>query len=420
MILNPKQKWSIKEATARLNFWHGSVRSGKSIGTDLKSIQAFAEPMKGLPPDAIDVIIGKTLYALRRNVINPIIEFVGQRNAEYFPGKQELRLFGRTVHTIGANDERSVGKIQGSTIRKCLGDEVVLWPESFFKMLDSRLSLEQSQFFGTMNPGPPKHYIKRDYIDRCGEEGFNAKHFKFLLDDNIALLKASPAYIQAIKKNYTGLWYRRFILGEWCMAEGAIYDFFDENAHVITKTPEAEYYILGGDYGTSNPTCFILFGVNRKSRPKIWAEHEYYFDSAKAQRQKTNGEYSEDFIEFCKEKLGKYWQTLLRRSYFDPSAESLQLQLRKDGVASVVDANNEVLTGIACVATMLKTGEYAIHERCENLISEKSAYVWDSKKQEKGIDEPLKTNDHASDAERYGVFSEFGDEISDLSLLSVM
>lgn len=417
MILNPMQKFSIIDSDARLNFWEGSVRSGKSVGIDFKFIQASGESKKGLPPDAVDVMIGKTLSSLKRNVISPIIALVGQKNAIYYSGKQEFHLWGNIIHTIGANDERSEGKIRGSTIRKCLGDELTLWPESFFKMLDSRLSLEKSQFFGSTNPGPPRHYIKVDYLDRAHE--LDLKAYKFRLDDNLALLRDSPSYVAAIKKNYTGLWYKRFILGEWCMAEGSIFDFFDADAHTISKCPEAEYYVAGIDYGTANPFSIILCGVNRKTKPKIWVEREYYFNSRKAQKQKTDAEYSYDFIQFMKEYLGEYWQTRLTRTYVDPSAESFQLQLRRDGVISVTDANNEVLPGIACVATMLKRGDYALHaSQCPNYVNEMYAYCWDPKAQEKGLDLPLKVEDHCQDAGRYVVYSEFGDEYSDLATLS--
>lgn len=413
MKLNPKQKFSIRDSDARLNIWEGAVRSGKSIGIDFRFINAVGESRVGCPPDAVDVMIGKTLSSLKRNVINPIIKLVGSENAEYFSGKQEFHLWDNVIHTIGANDERSEGKIRGATIRKVMGDELTLWPESFFKMLDSRLSLEKSQFFGSTNPGPPRHYLKTDYIDRVNE--LNLKCYKFKLEDNKALPKA---YVEAIKKNYTGLWYRRFILGEWCMAEGSIYDFFNEDFHTLVVCPPAQYYVLGCDYGTANPAAFILFGVNRFARPKIWAEREYYFNSKKEQRQKTDSEYSKDLIDFCKDYLGEYWQTKVRKTYLDPSAESFQLQLKRDGVLSVAEANNEVLPGIATVATMMKTGDFAIHHSCKNYINEMYSYVWDPKAQERGIDEPSKVDDHCQDAGRYAVYTEFGPEYSDIISLS--
>jgi len=413
MKLNPKQKYSILESNARLNLWEGAVRSGKTVGIDYRFIQAVGESKKDCPPDAVDIMVGKTVGALKRNVINPIIELVGKKNAVYYSGKQEFYLFGDVIHVIGANDERAEGKIRGATVRKALGDEITLWPESFFKMLDSRLSLEQSQFFGGTNPGPPRHYLKVGYIDRVKE--LNLKVFKFKIEDNKALPKS---YVEAIKKNYTGLWYKRFILGEWCMAEGSIFDFFDERAHTLAICPTAQYYVLGVDYGTSNPAAFILFGVNRFAKPKIWAEQEYYFDSRKEQRQKTNSEYSQDLINFCKKHLGEYWQTKVHSIYLDPSAESFQVQLIRDGVYSVKEADNAVLEGIATVASMMKTGDFAISVNCPNYINEMYSYVWDSKAQEKGLDEPLKVDDHCQDAGRYAVYSEFGPEYADLNQLS--
>ena len=205
------------------------------------------------------------------------------------------------------------------------------------------------------------------------------------------------------------------------MAEGAIYDFFDADAHTITKTPVADYYVAGVDYGTSNPCAFVLFGVNRSSKPCIWAEHEYYFDSRKSQKQKTNTEYSADFMAFCEEHLGRYWQSKVLTTYVDPSAESFSLQLKRDGVMSVCDAENDVLPGIACVSSMMKSGRFAIHAtQCPNLVSEVYGYCWDPKAQEKGLDMPMKTNDHACDVCRYVLFSEFGDNHVDLTALSRM
>lgn len=410
MKLNPKQKFSIRDSNARLNIWEGSVRSGKSVSIDFRFIKAIGEKPKTTAPDAVDVMIGKTLSALKRNVINPIIDLVGSDNAVFFPGKQELMLWGKTIYTIGANDERSEGKIRGSTIRKCLGDELTLWPESFFKMLDSRLSLEDSQFFGSTNPGPPRHYLKVDYLDRIKD--LNLRRYSFRLDDNKALPKA---YIQAIKSNYTGLWYKRFILGEWCMAEGAIYDFFVENVHTRAedKLPQALRRSVGVDYGTSNPTTFIIFGHNHTTKPKVWAEDEYYHDSVKAKRQKTDEEYAEDFITFIKGREN------ITKIYIDPAAASFKLTLKRKLLLnnifiSVVDAENDVINGIRTQSAMLKSGDYIVSNRCKRTVEDYFGYIWDTKSQLRGIDEPVKTGgvDHTKDAERYTLYTEYGDSTS--------
>lgn len=402
MIFFPKQKWSIRRALSRLNIWDGSVRAGKTVSVNYRFLSALGESKRGCPPDAIDIMVGKTIGSLKRNIINPLCDLLGN-DAHYYPGKGELHIFDDIVYTIGANDERAVGSIQGSTVRKALGDELTLWPESFFRMLDSRLSLDSSQLFGSTNPGPPGHYLKKDYLDRKAQ--LDLSSFHFILDDNIFL---SRKYVEAIKKNYVGLWYKRYILGLWCAAEGAIFDFFEEDEHTIVKWPKAQYYILSVDYGTSNPFAALLMGVNHNTKPKIWAEREYYFDSVKKQRQKTDYEYSLDLKDFVTEYLGKYWKSKLRKVYLDPSAESFEVQLNHDGFLGVTHADNSVEDGLRNKATMLKNGDYAISVYCPNYIEEMYGYSWDEKQSEKGKDMPKKVNDHCCDAGRYGVQSEFG------------
>lgn len=408
IALSDKQRWSIRNATKRLNIWHGSVRAGKTVGTVWRWLDYI-----GRAPAGDLLMSAKTMDSLKRNILTPMWDLVGDE-LQYYPGKREAKIWGRTIYTVGASDERSEGKIRGSTIAGALGDELTLWPESFFKMLLSRMSVTGAQFFGTTNPDNPRHWLKTDYLDRRVELNKDFPNhmgsFHFNIDDNPFL---DPTYVQQLKAEYTGLWYKRFILGEWCVAEGAIYDFFDVKKHVIDYVPEAKYYHASIDYGTTNPTAFILFGHNprpAKGHPRVWAEREYYFDPKKEKRQQTDKEFSDDFKRFIAPVKGK-----VQRVYCDPSAESFQLQLRRDGVSGLRDAENEVLDGIRTVARMHVSGEYKIHRSCTNLIDEKYGYAWDPKAQEKGEDKPLKQKDHGVDAERYELFTTFGTSSYDIS-----
>ena len=412
--LNPKQKFTIQDSDARINLWSGAVRSGKTIAVDFRILKAFGESKKGLPPDAIDMLIGKTVSSLKRNVLNPLIDLVGSDNAKYYANKMEFHLFDNIVHVVGANDERSENKIRGATIRKVLGDEVTLWPETFFAMLDTRLSLPQSQAFLTTNPGSPKHYLKTNYIDR--REDLDMKYYHFRLSDNKAL---DPKVVAALKNNFTGTWYKRFIEGLWVAAEGAVYDFFDDREHCIIRHPKADYYVVGCDFGISNPTVFLLCGVNRHTFPRVWVEQEYYFDSKKAQRQKTTGDLAEDFQDFCEEYLGEYWRHEMRTVYMDPSAEALQVEFEKAGIP-VTEAVNDVIPGISTTSIMIKNGHAAIMDHCKNLQEEMYGYAWDKKAQERGLDEPIKVADHGPDALRYVLQTEFGQDYIDLEILGRM
>jgi len=337
------------------------------------------------------LLVGKTERTLRRNVIDPLRELYGESNISEIYGDGTVDLFGRKAYVVGANDERAVTKIQGIGLVYCMGDEVTTWPESFFQMLKSRLDKPGAKFDGTCNPESPYHWIK-EFLD---SEGLDIKHWHFRLDDNPFL---DPQFVDSLKQEYTGLWYKRYIEGLWVMAEGVIYDMFDERVHVIDQYPEATRYYVSVDYGTGNPTVFGLFGVKGSS---AWMEREYYYDHEKQGRQKTDAEFSQDLKEF----LGDIRPKAI---IVDPSALSFKTQLKKDGFSSVRDADNAVLDGIRTQATMLQSGRYKIHRSCKNTIREYSGYVWDAKAQEKGEDKPVKQNDHCKDAERYFLHTIFG------------
>jgi PBSX family phage terminase large subunit len=184
-------------------------------------------------------------------------------------------------------------------------------------------------------------------------------------------------------------------------AEGAIYDFFDTKVHVIDfPQSQAREYIVGIDYGTTNPCTFILLGYNPSSYPNLWVAAEYYFDSRVHQRQKTDAEYADDLKKF----LQNYNTSAI---YVDPSAASFRVELQKSGFNNVYEAKNEVADGIRFVSKYLNVGILKICQNCLNLIKEFQSYVWDPKSQKLGIDKPLKENDHALDALRYAVYSHF-------------
>lgn len=400
--LTGKQLYSFRDSYARINIWQGAVRSGKSFSSLLRFIQYIAHGPKG---DFI--IVGRTVHAIKRNIVIPLQSLLGPQ-FQYFSGKAEAKLWGRTIHVIGANDERAEGKIRGATFAGAYVDEITLIPESFFIMLLSRLSVKGSKLFGTTNPDGPYHWLKLNYLDR--KEELNLKQWHFTIEDNPSL---DPEYIDSLKKEYTGLWYKRFIEGLWVLAEGTVYDMFDENKHVIRTFPAAEYYLVGIDYGTHNPTVFCLIGVNEKSKPKAWLEREYYYDSRQTHKQKTDSEYADDLKGF----LGKIQP---RKIYLDPSAASFKLELRKKGFTFVTDANNDVLDGIRTQSKMLSSGEYQIGYNCTNTIQEYGSYIWDQKATNYGEDKPLKNKDHCLDSSRYVLHTHFSQKGIDYRQFSAL
>lgn len=389
-LFSHKQLDVIANSTARLNILDGSVRSGKTIASLVAWIMFVSEA----PPGEL-LMVGKTERTLKRNILDVLEQIVGSRYFKYNLGAGEATLFGRRIYLVGANDLRSEGKIRGLTLAGAYGDEIALWPESFFTMLLSRLSVPGARFIGTTNPDSPYHWLKTNYLDRAGELGLRRWHF--LLEDNPNL---DPAYVEALKKEYVGLWYKRFILGLWVQAEGAVYDMWDDAIYAVDEVPsQFTRYYVGVDYGTSNPTVFLLIGQHED---KLYVIDEYYWDSAEQGRQKTDAEYSHDLREFIK---GRYPQAIV----IDPSATSFITQLRRDGVRMIRHANNSVLDGIRTVAAFLPQKRLFVYrKRCPNLLREFTAYVWDPQAQKRGEDRPLKQNDHALDALRYVVHTVFG------------
>jgi PBSX family phage terminase large subunit len=384
---------SFRESNAKINIWEGAVRSGKTY----ISLWRFIVELKEGPPGDY-ALITRTYDTFKRNILKMLEEMVGMKTVGWRPGHRECHIFGKTVHIIGADDERAEAKIRGPTFSGAYVDEITIIPESVFLMLISRCAMNNAKIFGTTNPDSPYHWLKEKYLSGNPD----VESWQFRLDDNPMLTKENKEYL---KRQYNGLWFQRFIEGKWVQAEGSIYEFFTEERCVINTAPSYNAsYICGVDYGTTNPCAFILIGIDRSRFPNYWVESEYYFDSRLHQCQKTDTEYAEDFIKFTASKN-------IQAIYIDPSAVSFRMELQKQGVMDLYEANNEVLDGIHFMRNLLWNGTLKICGNCKNVIKEMQSYVWDKKASDKGEDKPKKENDHAIDACRYALFTHlFGKE----------
>ena len=387
MEVSPKQAKSFSEATHRFNIWVGAVRSGKTFS----SIYAFIDFLKNGPPgDAM--IIGVNRATIHRNVLTTLYRILGFPCPS--PMCNKTTLYGRDLYFVGAPDVSAVTTIQGSTLATAYVDEATCIPEVFWKMLETRLSVPRARLFATCNPEGPAHWLKKQYIDRANIH--DLIYWNFNLDDNPSL---DDAYKNAIRNSFTGMFYKRYILGEWALAHGAVYDTFtDDNIYENSKN-NPNYYIVGVDYGTTNATAAVLIAVSPKLWPQLCIESEYYYDSAIAGRSKTDAELVKDIQNFIKHKN-------VSAVYVDPAAASFKVALRQAEIP-VVDANNDVLLGIKITSKFISGKNLVLHRSCKTAIEHLQSYAWDPKAADRGEDKPIKQNDHIVDSIRYALCSAF-------------
>jgi PBSX family phage terminase large subunit len=391
--LSKKQLEFIMNSTAKWNLAHGSVRTGKTECTLFRFMQAVNEC-----PDSQIFMVGHSSDTIYHNVIRLILEnerfSIFRPFSTWYAGKRQLKFRDKTIQTLGAKDEGAIGSFQGKTFSLVYCDEITLYPESIIDMIDTRLSNPHSMGFASMNPSYPSHKVKQ-WIDRAEEGDKNYYSLHFTLDDNPYV---DDDYKRRIANSLSGLFYRRNYLGLWCLAEGAIFDFFDRKTHVVNKPDKSqEYWIAGIDYGVSNAFACVLIGVSTgkydQTGKRMWVEKEYYWDCKKTGRQKLNSEFADDIQAF----LEPY---AVKQLYIDPSALAMKLELQRRGM-HVVEANNDVYNGIQIMTGEMAKGNLYICKDCPNLIKEIENYVWDTKKSQQGEDVPVKKGDHAVDALRY-------------------
>lgn len=371
----------------RINILEGSVRSGKTFS----SLIMWALWLATRPADGKYLMVGRTLTTLKRNCLEPLQALLGEDNMHMSIPAKRAEIFGRNVDLEGAANALSENKIRGVTLSGAYVDELTLLPEDFFTMLLSRLSTEGAKLFGTTNPDSPRHWLKVNFLDK---PGLDIYRIKFLLDDNTTL---PPDYIENLKREYTGVFYRRFILGDWVAAEGAIYPMFDLSKHVSDKLPKLHMHWIAADIGHTNPTAFLRLAAGDDGR--IWVIDEYYHMADKSGA-KSPKQYARDMQTFALK--GPSPDAVI----IDPAAEGFILQLREDAPSlRIKRADNAVLEGIQLVSSAIDAGVLMIHPRCKHLIDELQGYSWDSKAQERGEDKPVKTNDHACDALRYALMA---------------
>lgn len=371
----------------RINILEGSVSSGKTW----ISLVLWAFWVRTMPddPGSLYLMSARSLTTLKRNCLLLLQSLVGEKNFTFTISSKEGWLFGRHILLEGANDSQAEAKIRGLTLQGAYVDEITKVPEDFFAMLLSRLRKTGAKLIGTTNPDKPSHWLKEGYLER--ESELSLLSIKFLIDDNTTLPKE---YIESIKKEYTGVFYSRFILGNWTLAEGLIYPMYMDAIEECPNEPPEDYR-LSIDYGTMNAFAALLW----EKHGNVWyASHGYYYSGRDSGTTKTDEEYGKDLTAMVME--GTQGRVSSIKTIIDPSAASFIALLRRQGLYRVISADNAVLDGIRETASAMKMGLIKIDPSIKEWKREMEGYVWDDSG---GEERPVKVDDHYCDATRYFV-----------------
>ena len=361
----------------------GAIRTGK---TAVMMLTFVDDAMRRYDNQRFG-ICGKTVDSTVKNIIMPYLGLAYAQEKYKIQWRRSDKLLvvsqGKRTNyfeVFGGKDESSFMLIQGRTLAGVLLDEVALQPRSFVEQALARCSVADSKLWFNCNPDSPQHWFYLEWV--CQPQKHNAIRLHFRLEDNPAL---DQKIIERYKSLYTGVFYQRYILGEWVIAEGLVYDFGEDN--ITDEQPQGAEYYISVDYGTLNPFSAGLWSVTGGKAVRI---KEYYHDGRKTQKQLTDEEYCDAI-----EKLAEGYD--IKRVIVDPSAASFIAALRKRNFHTQ-QANNDVKDGIRRTAVYLRDGNIKIHRSCADAIREFGLYRWDEKATE---DKVIKENDHAMDDIRY-------------------
>lgn len=368
MPLTKKQQEYLLNCSHRWNVKTGATGSGKSFVDYTVVIPKRILAARG---EGLLVLLGNTKGTLERNILSPMREFWTHDLVGEISSDNTVKIFGKKVYALGADNKKHVSRIQGATFEYVYGDEVTTWSEDVFQMLKSRLRCNHSRFDGTCNPDNPQHWFKK-FLDSDAD----IYQQSYIIDDG--MLPAST--VSEMKKEYAGtVYYDRFILGLWKAAEGVIYSQFadDPNRYLLDEAPEIHIATIGVDFGGNGSAhAFVCNGILPGWKGVVTLD-EYYRKEIISPAVLEN-----DFVNFvqrCKEKYRVY------EIYCDSAEQVLIEGLRRAASKAGlrVDIKNAkkgpINERIRFYCALIGSGRFAVLRTCPHVIESLSTAVWSSK-----------------------------------------
>lgn len=383
MLLSDKQKEFIRNANKRYNIKTGATRSGKTYLDILYTIPSRIRERSG--KKGLNVILGVTNSTIERNILQPLRELYGDKLIGSINSQNVAKLFGEEVYCLGAEKVSQVSKIRGASIKYCYCDELAEYNQEVFELLKSRLDKEYSVLDGALNPESPTHWLKQ-FLDSDADIYCQS----YTIFDNPFLPKN---FVDNLCKEYEGtVYYNRYILGQWCNAEGLIYTRFanEPSKYVWKKKDDNGDYdlpngltIIGIDYGgTKSGQAFVCTRISNDFKYVITLGSEKHMGDI------DPDDLEELEIEFAKKMRYKYKCEI---DYMLPDNEEVVLirglkrRVQELGWDTLVRGcvKEPINDRIDCGRTMISYNIfYYIEEECKLLVDALSSALWDDEAKE--------------------------------------
>ena len=286
----------------------GTIRSGKTSSMSIAFILWAMSEFK----NKNFIIASKSVTSAERNIIKPLMNIKylhKQFDIAYYTSTHTLKVTrGRNTqyfYVFGGKDEASYQTVQGITSAGAFLDEVVLMPESFVNQVLARCSVPNSKYWFSCNPESPNHWFKQEWVNKADQK--NVKYLHFTMNDNPSL---TSEIINRYENMYEGVFYQRYILGQWVRAEGIIYNKFADNIdrYLIDKVPDDLILVnVGVDFGgNKSGTTFVATGFTPHLRDVVVLEAERIEEELSPE---TLDKKFSDFAKIVYEKYGKLFTT---------------------------------------------------------------------------------------------------------------
>ena len=412
--LSDKQKEFIRNANKRFNIKTGATRSGKTYLDILYTIPSRIRERSG--KDGLNVILGVTNSTIERNILQPLRELYGDKLVGTINSHNVARLFGEDVYCLGAEKVSQVSKIRGASIKYCYCDELAEYNQEVFELLKSRLDKEYSVLDGALNPESPTHWLKQ-FLDSDADIYCQT----YTIFDNPFL---PPKFVDNLCKEYEGtVYYNRYILGQWCNAEGLIYTRFanEPTKYKWTRKKEDDSYdlpsgitVIGIDYGgTKSGQAFVCTRISNDYKTIITLGSEKHYGDI------DPDDLENLEIEFAKKMMYKYNCDI---DYMLPDNEEVVLirglkrRVQEMGWSTIVRGctKEPINDRIDCGRTMISYGIlYYIEEECGTFVEALSSALWDDNAKEDTRLDDFTTDIDTIDAWEYS-WCRFMKQINDM------